>query len=316
LAEVEARSGNHTIYLRLGTYAASDAPGGAGFVVTLGGGKSLTLDGGWFPLQGQPCALRYPQAQLTLLDGGGDRRVMTLVDTGGGGFTVRNLTFANGWVADAAGTGAAGLQIDAGNSARVLVEQNIFRDHRGVVGAALRAGKVAGTFVLRNNLFHDNFATSNAPALYLSLFEAGSGVIAGNTFARNEVGGTMAATSRTFTLNGPVGALVVNNLLWDNVAPTAQPVDFPARLVDTVVHNAIQKPGGVLGPESVGNLSVDPLLTQDFRLGEGSPLRNAGYDAGPEVLGAADLDGKARRLGRATDIGAYEVPELFGDGFE
>ena len=56
--------------------------------------------------------------------------------------------------------------------------------------------------------------------------------------------------------------------------------------------------------------SDDPLFVNpaslDFHLGKRSPCRNAGSDAGISHRDA-DLDGNRRVMGRAIDLGCYEI---------
>jgi hypothetical protein len=55
-----------------------------------------------------------------------------------------------------------------------------------------------------------------------------------------------------------------------------------------------------------GNVSADPLLDADQRPTTGSPAIDAGTDAAAWGV-AVDIEGTARPLGAAWDIGAYEV---------
>ena len=72
-------------------------------------------------------------------------------------------------------------------------------------------------------------------------------------------------------------------------------------------------PGVPLHPS---NQDADPLLADpangDLRVGPGSPVVDAG--AADAFLGAADPDGRARVLGSAPDIGAYEQAGLPSTG--
>ena len=67
---------------------------------------------------------------------------------------------------------------------------------------------------------------------------------------------------------------------------------------------------------NAAGLFIDPLLG-DYCLAPGSSAIDAGDNAPPGVLGPLDLDGGARVVGPAVDIGAYEWNDfLFGDRFE
>jgi hypothetical protein len=110
---------------------------------------------------------------------------------------------------------------------------------------------------------------------------------------------------------------MINNLMWGNTG-NADGSDVFFYSADLMLHNNIEKKSGVFGAASLGNISVAPGLVSsgNWHLKHDSPLRNAGYNAGAELLGEHDLDGRTRRMGRAVDIGAYEVEDAFADGFE
>lgn len=308
LAAIQPLAGSHTIQLEGGTYTTQSA---AGFSVTLSNTQSLLLEGGWTTFFDNDCAIRYADPGLTVIDGGGVRRGMTITHNGVGSLTVRGMTFANG-LSD---VGAGGLLLDADDSQSVVIEQNLFRDNISDVGAALRSYKTSGELAVRSNLFLRNRART-APGAYLTTFVGASAIVANNTWSENRSLATEGGFSRGLTLNAEGDAIVVNNLFWGNtgVAPSN---DFQPRSTDVVLDNNVQSLVGNCGPACSGNTAVPPqfVAPDDFRLSPDSPLRNAGYFE-PGLLGERDLDGRNRRMGRGPDIGAYEIEENFGDGFE
>ena len=64
----------------------------------------------------------------------------------------------------------------------------------------------------------------------------------------------------------------------------------------------------------VGNITNDPLLTVEYKLGGGSPAKDAGTNQS-WMLGALDLDGQVRIRYGIADMGCYEVPLLSGSVF-
>ena len=308
LAAIQSLSGSHTIQLQGGSYVSAAQ---AGFTVTLSAGQSLLLEGGWAPFFDNDCGLRFDDPTLSVIDGGGVRRALTLNHSGGGGFTVRGITFANGLT----DSGAGGLTLEADYSQNLVIERNVFRDNVADVGGALRSGKSSGELIVRNNLFLRNRART-APGAYVTSNAGASVILANNTWVENRALATIGGFSRGLALNGSGDTLVVNNLFWDNtsVAPSN---DFQPRSFDAVLNNNIQSLVGNCGPACIGNTGLPPEFVgvDDFRLSPESPLRNAGYFE-PGLLGERDLDGRPRRMGRGADIGAYEIDESFGDGFE
>jgi hypothetical protein len=72
----------------------------------------------------------------------------------------------------------------------------------------------------------------------------------------------------------------------------------------------------VPGPST---LLVDPLFvgTGDYHLQSTTPARDAGNDTHVPLDITTDLDGAARIIGTAVDMGAYERPDsISADGFE
>jgi hypothetical protein len=90
-----------------------------------------------------------------------------------------------------------------------------------------------------------------------------------------------------------------------SAAPGCSPTECPSV---TITSSNFRTATGLV-TDGGGNQSGDPLFANaaagDFHLLAGSPAIDAGSDDGK--LGATDLDGRARTLGAAPDIGAYEV---------
>jgi hypothetical protein len=96
-------------------------------------------------------------------------------------------------------------------------------------------------------------------------------------------------------------ATVVDTILWGN----GQSIRLDALSTVTVTYSDVE--GEALWPGD-GNLNVDPAFRApgDYHLDRGSPVVNRGHDEGVGI----DLDGRPRVVGRAPDIGAYELQSL------
>jgi hypothetical protein len=103
-------------------------------------------------------------------------------------------------------------------------------------------------------------------------------------------------------------------------AVTSTPVDVRLYRAELLLHDNVERTRGEPLGESRGNRARSPMFVDpdegDYRLQRGSPPRNSGRQVASEAQGALDLDGRSRRMGRAVDIGAYEVVDAFADGFE
>ena len=76
----------------------------------------------------------------------------------------------------------------------------------------------------------------------------------------------------------------------------------------TVEYSDVQQTSGVF--PGVGNIALDPLFSSppdSYRLGSGSPCRNAGTSSGVPL---DDLEGEARPKGAGFDMGCYEEENL------
>ena len=105
--------------------------------------------------------------------------------------------------------------------------------------------------------------------------------------------------------------VLVNTILWGNDSPDGsvqvKQVDFtlvpPASRL--ILNNDVQ--GGVISPTSI---SANPLFVNpgqnNYHIGVGSPCIDAGFGSSDFFLLQEDIDGQARVIGNAIDIGADE----------
>ena len=248
------------------------------------------------------------------------------------GLAVRSLTVANngpfgtGVDLDGAGLDATdlnvtahgiGLQVSGGASAgdaqatlrraRVTTETNVaLRVMRDEGGGALVVSDVAAT---ASGAPSTGAQTWGAPTLRNISATASGGV---NTYGLYVIS----------QVSNPPAALVVRNSVFrgdykdafvdDDHPATGPPAPSPARYrtPTTITHSNFVSLQGTLTAGSGNNQSGDPLFANaaagDLHPLAGSPLIDAGT-ADP-ANGTTDVDGRARSLGAAPDIGAYEFP--------
>jgi hypothetical protein len=307
-----------TIMLRTGTYASAGNPFGAGG--SFANQDSITVEGGWSGPPENPCQSRSDDPTLTVIDGQNVRGGLQLThQAGAGGMTVRNLTFQNGHrqynPQTFSNDRGAGLYItgSAGNYAQVLVERCIFRNnYASFQGGGLVAASDGGSVTVRNNLFVGNTASENAA---MHVFGNGDFSYVSNNTVTGNIASSTNSSNAAFGIAGDNAVTLTNNVFWDNTTGTQK--DFGGTDL-LLIKNDIQKPAGIPGAGSSGNISIDPIFisASDFRLAGGSPLIDIGVNDPLGGLPALDLEGVARIQGGTVDLGAYEFSLVFLDGFE
>ena len=327
LQTAQGNGQNDTIRLTVGQY---EDPDGVGmYYYNTSESHSLVIDGGWVRVGGA-CVLHYDDATATVLSGAGVHQVMTLYGGAGtsGAITIRNLTIRDGAAnggdtSDQARGGGLTLTLIGGFTGDLLVDRVIFRNNEAnASGGGLIAG-TGGRMVIRNSVFLANRCggshcaaslTQNNPAADYSAVFAHNTVVANGCFA--DASDTCAGGVRLWAGSGGTG-LFLNNIF---VANTLADIVLNTATID-VLHNNYDALGGNAPPATVeGNVvGVYPkfidLFGGNLRLAPDSPVRDAGLELTGQN-GEVDLDGLARVIGPAPDMGAWEVPDLiFVDGF-
>ena len=192
--------------------------------------------------------------------------------------------------------------------------------------------------------FSTNTADQDGGAIYnyrtsptvLSCLFAGNTAVGSGGAIQNLAGSSPNLLNCTLVANaagkgGAVASLAGSNprvsssILWGNTATQGNSVyvgswvwGTPPNGTATVAfcdveggrNSAFTEPGCGLTWDSASNLDQDPLFvaptTADYHLSPGSPCINAGDPAYTPGSGQTDLDGHARRVGSAVDLGAYE----------
>lgn len=222
-----------------------------------------------------------------------------------------DLAFASGLVPFDYSGGA--LHIQGGRIVRIervqVYANTVENDDSPLTIATGGAGSRLG---LRNSLVFHNTARRETGASLSS--SSGEAYVTGNTITANA--SSIPCPCSALNYAGTSAWTVANNNIWGNQGGDV----FINPLNAIHLHNNIgmlTAGGNPPGAGSSGDLSVDPLFTDDgVRLQPISPLVNAGFAQVPDGLG--DLDGGRgeRWVGASVDIGAFETDVLFRDGFD
>lgn len=177
------------------------------------------------------------------------------------------------------------------------------------------ASGVLAARVVNNLVVGTDYVMGVQPGAVSVLVTAGSGelLVANNTLADNDTGFFAKAASGA-SLDG----VFANNIVAGN---SREGVVIDARVEPTFGndHNLVFGNADDDFVPGSGTLVVDPLFVGagDYHLQRTTPARDAGNDTHVPVDITTDLDGAARIIGTAVDIGAYERPDsIFADGFE
>ncbi len=296
LATAASNDESDTIKIQEGVYLTTSE-----LVVGSAQDQNVALIGGY----DVGCSGRRTKPSMTVLDGQGDHRVLTVLMTSGQ-FWFEGLTVRNGNAALNGGGMVAGNL--SGGTIDVVIRHNIFHDNQaGSFGGAFSGGSDLGTFEMTNNLIFGNNA-SNYGAAMVTLNGSSPSAILSNTVVDN----TGLKGIRVWASDAPT--VIANNIFWGH-----QTADLTLTSSGLILeNNCYQALDGTPGT-SAGNTTDDPLFvgSGNYRLRPVSPLIDAGTDTpSGGSLPLFDLDGSPRPNGSAIDIGAYEDWSLFADGFE
>lgn len=315
LTNAASSAGDTTIEVAAGTYPIDSVLSYATF-----DDKTLTIEGGFKPLGGQPCGDHVADASLSILDGGGTSPILQLSDFHGvGAITVRHLTFQH----------SLGSALNVGSGpAHVDIDGNVFVDNSSPAeGGGILAAVATGEVRVANNLVAGNTSGGFTLAVGASVAYGApphSGIFTNNTVTFN----TSGATYATVFINPPTGATfsVANNIVWGNFGGDDVRVTIPGSFASgpsTLANNDIGTLSGINITET-DDVNVDPRFigTGSYALASDSPLIDAGMNAAPGGTGTYDLMGLARIVAirsdtPVVDVGAYELQDvIFKDGYD
>lgn len=327
LTQAQGNAQNNEIRIESGTYStANNGDPDLGFHYTNSMPGSLMISGGW-PPNCIPNRIR-PGAFETVLDGGNADRVLA-ISAGDANveISITNLTIRSG-IAPASNNQAGGLLIkgfgsndDAGT---VSIDRVVFTDNQANYASALSVDSYDRVDIT-NSLLHDNTVSiSNTARVRRNTNSSQATYFINNTVVNNIRLGDNGTSGVLLSKSGPGGNVAANNVLWNNISWDIQFSGTSANqhLLYTTLQNVI----GNAGTE-VGTSSSDPMLESDFRLSEGSPAVDAGFEPAPGLpdpppeldwmLESFDVLRFRRVSGPAVDRGAFELQDaLFVDRFE
>jgi len=179
--------------------------------------------------------------------------------------------------------------------------------------------------ILADPVFNDSMITRNDGVLGGAIFGSTcNAVIEGGTLAYN---GAESRGGALYFTGGGSRPTLSHSILWGNESPLGPEIFLSSSARLTAKYSDIR--GGVEGSVATGavfqwqegNVDIDPRFTDsdngDFHLAPISPCIDAGDPARQLPVGARDVDGNARRIGDAVDIGADEAvtfADCDGDG--
>lgn len=166
-------------------------------------------------------------------------------------------------------------------------------------------GDAAVTTVLR-----DSVVRTTAPGTGTAAIKTrdGTGSGGGDIALRNVTAIATGGQSTAIRCETSTGQTTLVNTIARGVVAD---IDASSAFARCTASNSNFRPGlSVNVVSGTGNQSSEPVFvdasTGDFHEASGSPTIDAG--AGDALLGSADPDGRARSIGAAPDIGAYEYP--------
>ena len=243
-------------------------------------------------------------------------------DGSGGGLDLRNTVgtlvrhnhfLGNRGSADGWGkAGALGVESWGPNSFDTTVDANLFLDNQASGNPAAHSTGGACIVFTRGFTFTNNVVAGNtakeAGGLVLSLFEE-RGVVTNNTLAGNSDAAVVVeawTTPVTFS-NNIVVSHTVGISATEGTTATVRYTLWDGNGVDIAGAGTISETHPVTGTPAFAYPA-----NHDYHLAVGSAAINAGDPAGVPPAPPVDLDGVARPVGVAVDLGAYEWQGYLG----
>jgi hypothetical protein len=316
------------IRLRIGPFV---APGDVnGFTYVSGNDGALTISGNWFGSVALPnaCVDQKEYHHVTTLSGNGERRALTVSMTSmaPGLLRIEQLRFADGLTGVSSIGGCASIVSAYGT---VQVERVLFEGCLAPLGDGGGLFLQAKSAQLKGNLFHHNTARRGGAAFIDG--RGGALVLNNNTIADN-LAETLsgAAGGIQFVKSGIDGAATAvwasNNIIWGNNAGVDRyDIDVSGLSANAAVlrHNHLGAVKGTPAPSSSNTTSGDPRFVDatrtsysDYAVNAISAAHNSGNNSPAGGLTTWDVAGAKRVQGPAVDRGAFEIDELFGNGFD
>ena len=267
----------------------------------------------------------------------------------GGGIWMGSFTGAislsdNSFISNASTASGSGAWAYSARGA-LTITGNTFSSNAGNSGSGLWAGSDSGTVLLTGNVFSDNSASNAGSGAYV-YSTSGAVTLVNNAFGSNAArsgsgawagsfSGTVTITNNTvnsnaadwygagfFVWKGDEGTTVniYNNITWGNSAQQSggdiyvfDDGDLDGTGATVYLYNNDYGDLFVQDGDNLfqgNNIHLDPLLTTDFHLQDGSPAIDAGDNNAP-ALPATDFEGDPRIINGTVDMGADEYKGVY-----
>ena len=309
LSAAEGNGEDDEIRLRGGIYTAPTGAFAAAFAYVSIENFDLVVSGGW-----NSACTNFSHSTSSILDGEDTRNALFITNNALDAevrFSVSRLTFRNGRVVGAGGGLSIGSVNDVDNRTDITVQHCLFISNFTETLAGGLYAESQGIMRINNNLFIANEAQMSAGAAYLDSND-GVAYVVNNTVMFN----TASSNGGGLFYSGSSTLQLANNILWGNS-------DMDLWINSPGTHNRYHNNIGALYAPMAGVVTGEITTEPEFQPGllnfsprPGGALYNGGDTDPPGGLATTDLPGRPRVDEGEVDIGAYETPVLFRDGFD
>jgi hypothetical protein len=307
---------NVQVKIRIGSF---DAAAAGGFSVTqTQANQTITISGGWI---GFPNGCTQRNGLDTVLVGAINRTALYLNtgnSSGGNLLQASDLTLRNPSYSSAA-IGAC-LQGQIAANDQMLVERINSEQCYSTTSSSPAAffDNTDGQLIVRDFVARDSQSPTGG-GIGVDTYNSGVSRLAQLSVSDNRAtsGGSIVAGLYLGNFGGGTTYLS-NSVVWGNDADAVTKDLYLSGAGTNLTRVHYGKLGGTLPSSNIQSGSGDPgfVAVNDLHLRGDSILIDSGVANPQGGSGNYDLDGRARVLGAAVDVGAYESEFIFVDGFD
>lgn len=244
--------------------------------------------------------------------------------------TLYNIDMTTGPVGPIHGHGAIAIYVDGAR--KITVERNrIYDCDRGIGIVSENDAYPTSDCIVRNNIVTNSYRTGIYLGGYLGFTSGGTrncyvvnNTLVGNNRERGaygEIEGELRLTEQCFdnvirnnlVVAGPDDLFLhkytstgSGNTIDNNLYFSATAAGWIWNTTNGTPYTDFNAWKTASGADANSIHGQDPLLTEDFRIPENSPAKNAGHVLPAEVLGTLDFSGKPRVADNKVSIGAIQ----------